>query len=162
MDEQIKSPEARVIDEDGKQVGIIPISEALAMARDKDLNLVEVSPEAKPPVCKIMDFGKFKYQQKKKDHKAKQKQHQVVVKEIRVRPKTDKHDIETKIRIARGFLEKGNKVQVNMLFRGREMMHLEVGKQVMNTILEALIDLSKVERLPTLEGRRMVMMLSSK
>ena len=162
MDDQIKCPEARVIDEDGKQIGIIPISEALAMAREKDLNLVEVSPEAKPPVCKIMDFGKFKYQQKKKDHKAKQKQHQVVVKEIRVRPKTDKHDIETKIRIARGFLEKGNKVQVNMLFRGREMMHLEVGKQVMNTILEALIDLSKVERSPTLEGRRMVMMLSSK
>jgi translation initiation factor IF-3 len=132
------------------------------MAASKDLNLVEVAPEAKPPVCKIMDFGKFKYQQKKKEHRAKIKQHQIVVKEIRVRPKTDKHDIETKIRIARGFLERGDKVQVNMLFRGREMMHQEVGRQVMQSIIEALEDIIKVERPPTQEGRRMVMLLAKK
>jgi translation initiation factor IF-3 len=132
------------------------------MALSKDLNLVEVAPEAKPPVCKIMDFGKFKYQQKKKEHRAKIKQHQIVVKEIRVRPKTDKHDIETKIRTARGFLERGDKVQVNMLFRGREMIHLDVGQGVMNTILETLSDIAKVEKPPTQEGRRMVMLLAKK
>lgn len=132
------------------------------MAKEKGLNLVEVAPDADPPVCKILDFGKFKYQQKKKDHKAKTKQHQVVLKEIRVRPKTDSHDVETKVRNARNFLEKGHKVQVNMLFRGREMMHLEVGQKVMNHIIEALADVSKVERPPIREGRRMVMLLVSK
>ena len=132
------------------------------MARVKEMNLVEVAPEAKPPVCKIMDFGKFKYQQKKKDHKAKQKQHQIVVKEVRIRPKTDKHDIETKIRIAKTFLERGDKVQVNMLFRGREMMHLDLGYKVMNEFIEILGDMIKVERPPTKEGRRMVMLLAKK
>jgi translation initiation factor IF-3 len=151
-----------VIDETGQQIGILSIDEAKAMARDKDLNLVEVAPEAKPPVCKIMDFGKFKYQQKKKDHKAKQKQHQIVVKEVRLRPKTDKHDIETKIRIAKTFLERGDKVQVNMLFRGREMMHLDLGYKVMNHFIEILGEMIKVERPPTKEGRRMVMLLAKK
>ena len=151
-----------MIDETGQQIGIVSVDEAMAMAREKDLNLVEVAPEAKPPVCKIMDFGKFKYQQKKKDHKAKQKQHQIVVKEVRLRPKTDKHDIETKIRIAKSFLERGDKVQVNMLFRGREMMHLDLGYKVMNTFIEILGDMIKVERPPTKEGRRMVMLLAKK
>jgi len=132
------------------------------MAREKEMNLVEVAPDAKPPVCKIMDFGKFKYQQKKKDHKAKVKQHQVVLKEIRVRPKTDSHDIDTKVRKARTFLEKGNKVQVNMLFRGREMMHIDVGKQVMKEIATRLEDVAKVERSPIREGRRMIMLLVQK
>jgi translation initiation factor IF-3 len=132
------------------------------MARAKEMNLVEVAPEAKPPVCKIMDFGKFKYQQKKKEHKAKRKQHQIVVKEIRVRPKTDKHDLDFKIKTARNFLERGDKVQVNMLFRGREMMHIDLGKSVMNAIAEALSDLAKIERAPKQEGRRMVMLLVAK
>ena len=162
MDEQIKAVEVRVIDDEGKHIGVITVREALEIARAKDMNLVQVSPEVNPPVCKIMDYGKFKYQQKKKEHKAKQKQHQVVLKEIRVRPKTDKHDIETKIRMARSFLEKGSKVQVNMHFRGREMMHLEVGRKVMNVIVEALSEIAKVERSPSQEGRRMVMILSAK
>jgi translation initiation factor IF-3 len=132
------------------------------LAKEKELNLVEVAPEAKPPVCKVMDFGKFKYKQKKKEHRAKLKQHQIVVKEIRVRPKTDTHDIETKIRMARGFLERGDKVQFNMLFRGREMMHLELGYEVMNTIYETLSELAKMEKPPTREGRRMVMLLARK
>ena len=152
----------RVIDEEGNQIGIIPIEDALAMARDRDLNLVEVAPEAKPPVCKVMDYGKFKYQQKKKEHKAKSKQHQVVLKEIRVRPKTDSHDIETKVKNARKFLEQGHKVQVNLLFRGREMMHLDVGRNVMNSIVEALSDICKVEKTPAQEGRRMIMILAKK
>jgi translation initiation factor IF-3 len=126
------------------------------------MNLVEVAPDAKPPVCKIMDFGKFKYQQKKKEHKAKLKQHQIVVKEIRIRPKTDKHDVDTKVQRARAFLERGDKVQVNMLFRGREMMHIELGLQVMNSFAESLSDLAKLERPPTQEGRRMVMLLAKR
>ena len=152
----------RVIDEEGNQIGIISIEDALAMARDRDLNLVEVAPEAKPPVCKVMDYGKFKYQQKKKEHKAKSKQHQVVLKEIRVRPKTDSHDIETKVKNARKFLEQGHKVQVNLLFRGREMMHLDVGRNVMNSIVEALSDICKVEKTPAQEVRRMIMILAKK
>ena len=162
VDDQIRAREVRVIDENSDQVGIISTDEAKAMAREKGLNLVEVAPEAKPPVCKIMDFGKFKYQQKKKDHKAKVKQHQVILKEIRVRPKTDTHDLETKIKRARSFLEKGHKVQVNMLFRGREMVHLDVGRKVMDQIHEALQEICKVERPPTREGRRMVMLLVQK
>ena len=154
--------EVRVIDEDGSQAGILPIAEALVLARERDFNLVEVAPDAKPPVCKIMDYGKWRYQQKKKEHKAKSRQHQVVLKEIRVRPKTDTHDLETKIRNARKFLEQGHKVQINMLFRGREMMHLEVGRQVMDNIIEALSDLSKVEKPPAQEGRRMIMVLVKK
>jgi len=162
MDGQIRAREARVIDENGNQIGVIPIDQAIAMARDKDMNLVEVAPDARPPVCKIMDFGKYKYQQKKKEHKARLKQHQIVVKEIRVRPKTDKHDLDTKVQRARDFLERGDKVQVNMLFRGREMIHTEVGTQIMHAIFEALSDLAKMERPPLQEGRRMVMLLTRK
>ena len=110
INENIHYTPVRVVDSDGEQVGVLAVDEARIVAADQGKDLVEIAPNARPPVCKIMDFGKFKYQQKKKDHKAKQKQHQVVVKEIRVRPKTDKHDIETKIRIARGFLEKGNRL----------------------------------------------------
>jgi len=152
----------RVIDENGKQVGILTVDDAKAMARERNLNLVEVSPEANPPVCKVMDYGKFRYNQRKKEHKAKQKQHQIVVKEIRLRPKIERHDLETKVRHAREFLERGDKVQVNMLFRGREMRHVELGKKVMESVIELLSDLIKVEKPPTLQGRRMVMILSSK
>ncbi|MHC4942654.1 MAG: translation initiation factor IF-3 [Planctomycetota bacterium] len=162
IDGQIRAREARVIDDEGNQIGILAIDEAIALAQDKDMNLVEVAPDAKPPVCKIMDFGKFKYQQKKKEHKAKLKQHQIVVKEIRIRPKTDKHDVDTKVQRARAFLERGDKVQVNMLFRGREMMHIELGLQVMNSFAESLSDLAKLERPPTQEGRRMVMLLAKR
>ena len=152
----------RVIDENGKQVGILTVDDAKAMARERNLNLVEVSPEANPPVCKVMDYGKFRYNQRKKEHKAKQKQHQIVVKEIRLRPKIERHDLETKVRHAREFLERGDKVQVNMLFRGPEMRHVELGKKVMESVIELLSDLIKVEKPPTLQGRRMVMILSSK
>ena len=162
IDGQIRAREVRVIDDEGKQAGILSIDEALGMARAREMTLVEDAPDAKPPLCKIMDFGKFKYQQKKKEHRAKIKQHQIVVKEIRVRPKTDKHDLETKIRIARNFLTRGDKVQVNMLFRGREMMHIDLGKSVMSTIAESLSDLAKMERPPTQEGRRMVMLLAKR
>jgi len=123
---------------------------------------VEVAPNAKPPVCKIMDFGKFKYNQKKKDHQAKVKQHQVSLKEIRLRPKIDKHDLETKVKSARKFLERGDRVQFNMLFRGRERGCVGLGLDVMKAIVAVLEEISKVENQARMEGRRMTMMLVKK
>lgn len=158
----IKIRQVRVIDDAGNQLGILSIEEAKALAREKDLNLVEVAPNANPPVCKIMDFGKFKYNQKKKDHQAKVKQHQVALKEIRLRPKIDDHDLETKIKSARKFLERGDRVQFNMLFRGRERGCVGLGREVMDKIKELLEELSKVEKEPKMEGRRMIMMLVRK
>ena len=135
---------------------------ALEMAREKGLDLVEVAPEARPPVCKLLDFGKQKYLAKKKEHTAKRKQHQVVIKEVRVRPKIDTHDLETKMRKAREFLIHGDKLQVNMLFRGREHGFRERGLQVMLKIREDLTDVAKVEREPRMEGNRLVMILQPK
>ncbi len=151
-----------MIDDTGAQIGILGIDEARALAREKDLNLVEVSPAADPPVCKIMDFGKFKYSQKKREHQAKIKQHQVVLKEIRLRPKIEKHDLETKVRLARKFLDKGDRVQFNMLFRGRERDRVSLGVDVMKEIIEILSDIGKVEKMPKMEGRRMTMLMHKK
>jgi len=149
----------RLIDDVGNQCGVVDTEVALDMAREKGLDLVEVAPEAKPPVCKILDYGKFKYLLKKKEHQAKRKQHHVVIKEMRVRPKIDVHDLETKLKQARGFLQDGDKLQVNMLFRGREIGFKELGLAVMNRIKENLSDVGKVEREPRQEGNRMIMIL---
>jgi translation initiation factor IF-3 len=149
----------RLIDDVGNQCGVVDTEVALDMAREKGLDLVEVAPEAKPPVCKILDYGKFKYLLKKKEHQAKRKQHHVVIKEMRVRPKIDVHDLETKLKQARGFLQDGDKLQVNMLFRGREIGFKELGLAVMNRIKESLSDVGKVEREPRQEGNRMIMIL---
>jgi len=130
------------------------------MAKEKRLDLVEVAPEARPPVCKILDYGKHKYLTKKKEHTARKKQHSVVVKEVRVRPKIDEHDLQTKMRKAREFLEHGDKLQVNMLFRGREHGFRERGMTVMLKIKETLADLAKVEREPKMEGNRLVMIMA--
>ncbi len=130
------------------------------MAKEKKLDLVEVAPDARPPVCKILDYGKHKYLTKKKEHDARKKQHQVVVKEVRVRPKIDEHDLQTKMRKAREFLEHGDKLQVNMLFRGREHGFRDRGMTVMVRIKETLSDLAKVEREPKMEGNRLVMILA--
>jgi len=132
----------------------------LALAREKGLDLVEVAPDARPPVCKILDFGKAKYLAKKKENDARKKQHQVVVKEVRVRPKIDEHDLQTKMRKAREFLSHGDKLQVNMLFRGREHGFRDRGMAVMLRIKEELAELSKVEREPKMEGNRLVMIMS--
>ena len=134
------------------------IEDALRVAADADLDLVEVAPNARPPVCKIMDYGKFKYEQKKRT--SKQKTHQVQVKEIRVRPKTGDHDIEVKVKRAREFLEHKDKVLVNVLFRGRELAHIEEGRRVMDEVLQALEDVAKVEKNPSMEGKRMTAMLA--
>lgn len=134
-------------------MGVMPTSKALESAREAGMDLVEVAANERPPVCKIMDFGKFKYEQKKKA--GKQKQHQVQVKEIRVRPKTGDEDIRVKVKRAREFLEHKDKVLVNVLFRGREMAHIEEGRRVMDEVLQLLEDVAKVEKNPSMEGRRM-------
>ena len=158
----IKIPRVLVVDEDGTQLGVLETSEALAIAEEKGLDLVEVAPTARPPVCRIMDYGKYKYEQKKKEQASKKKQHQSQVKEVRVRPKIAEHDIQVKVRKARKFLEDGDKVQINCLFRGREMAHKEVALQVMKHVFEYLQDIARVERDPHMEGRRMVMLVSKK
>ena len=142
MNEQIRIRPIRLIGAEGEQHGIVPTAQALEMAREAGLDLVEVADKERPPVCKIMDYGKFKYAQSKKSH---QKTHQQKLKEIRVRPKTGDHDVETKIQQAKKFLEHNDKVQVNVLFRGREMQHIEEGRRVMDMVLEALFDFCKVE-----------------
>jgi translation initiation factor IF-3 len=160
VNEQIRISPVRLISADGEMLGVMPTGKALEMARDLGLDLVEVAAQERPPVCKIMDFGKFKYQQKIKTKK--QKTHQVQVKEIRVRPKTGEHDIEVKVKRAREFLEHKDKVLVNVLFRGREMAHIDEGRKVMDEVLQALEDVAKVEKVPSMEGRRMTAIVAPK
>lgn len=141
----IRADKVRVIDQDGRQVGILTVRDALAQAERAGLDLVEISPNAKPPVCKIIDYGKFKYQQTKKEKESKKAQHQIKVKEIKVKPNIDQHDLQTKIKRAREFLSKGNKVRVTCMFRGREMLHIDVGDKVVRKICEELEDISQKE-----------------
>ena len=146
-----------MIDSENNQVGIVDIDTALNMAKEASLDLVEIVPSSEPPVCRIMDFGKFLYEQKQKEKKSHKKQHNVVVKEIRLRPKIDKHDLDTKLAHARKFIEKGNRVQFTMLFRGREMLHVEQGREIMAQIVELMEDTVKIDRHPNMMGRRMIM-----
>jgi translation initiation factor IF-3 len=161
VNEQIRISPIRLIGPNGEQVGVIPTSEAMGMARESGQDLVEVAPLEKPPVCKIMDYGKFKFQQKQKQ-KEKTKTHQQKLKEIRLRPKTDIHDIETKINQARKFLEHHDKVLVYVMFKGREVQHTEEGKRILQSMKEKLLDIAKIEKEPSLEGKRMSMMLAPK
>ncbi len=160
INEQIRISPVRLIGAGGEQLGVIPTTQAMEMAREAQLDLVEVAPMERPPVCKIMDFGKFRYQQTHK--KAKNKPHQQKLKEIRVRPKTGDHDIETKVNQARKFLEHKDKVLVNVLFRGRELQHIEEGKRIIIGMLEKLADLAKIEKAPSMEGKRLTAMLAPK
>lgn len=160
VNDQIKISPLRVIGGDGEQLGILERDEALQIAQDAGLDLVEVASNARPPVCKIMDFGKYKYQQAKKSHKSKAKSHEVRQKEVRVRPKTEAHDLDFKIRRARDFLEGGDKVMVNMLFRGRELSHMDYAAQNMQAFVDQLGDIASVERGPSREGRRMILILA--
>lgn len=139
---------------------IVPIEKALEIAESYALDLVEVAPDAKPPVCKIIDFGKFMYEKKKKEKEAKKKQHTVQVKELRFRPNTDDHDLEFKTRHAREFLEGGDKVKATVQFRGRDMLYTDRGKELLLDLAEELQDVSEIESKPNMEGRRMIMMLS--
>jgi translation initiation factor IF-3 len=160
VNEMIKITPLRVIGENGEQLGILERDVAMRMATDAGLDLVEVAGNVRPPVCRIMDFGKFKYRQAKKTHKS--KSHEVKLKEIRIRPKTEAHDRDTKIRQARQFLEDGDKVMVNMLFRGREAAHMDFATQNLRTFVEQLAEVSTVERGPVREGRRMMLILLPK
>jgi translation initiation factor IF-3 len=152
----------RVIDPDGNQLGILSIAEALDKAEKFYLDLVEVAPNAKPPVCRIMDYGKYQYEQSKKEKESKKKQHTITVKEIRMRPKTDDHDLETKLRQARKFFEQKNKVKFSMIFKGRELAYQDIGIDMLDRIVQSLEDVAKPDAPVKMEGRRMVLMMSSK
>ena len=143
-------------------MGVVKISEALRLAKEAELDLVEISPKAKPPVCKIMDYGKYKYEEKKKQQLSKKKQHVIKVKEIRLRPRIDDHDLMTKLNHGRKFLQDGAKLKVTLMFRGREMARVDLGKLVMEKVLEELSDVAEVEKDIPLEGRRMSMILNAK
>jgi len=143
-------------------VGVVPIREALLMAEDAGLDLVEISPNASPPVCKILDFGKFKYELQKKENEARKKQKVIEVKEIKLRPGIDEHDYQVKMRSVHRFLEEGDKVKVTMRFRGREMVHQELGMKVLDRVRAELDALAKVEQMPRLEGRQMIMIMAPK
>lgn len=150
----------RVIGADGDQLGILSLEEALDVAETHGLDLVEVAPDARPPVVRIMDYGKFKYQQARKARDARKKQHQVQVKEVKFRPGIEAHDFEFKVRHARRFLEEGNKVKVTMMFRGRQMAHPELGREVLDRVASVVEDVGKVETAATMEGRNMTMVLA--
>jgi translation initiation factor IF-3 len=160
INEQIRISPVRLIGANGEQMGVVPTSQAMEMAREAQLDLVEVAANERPPVCKILDYGKFRYQQSHK--KNTKKVHQQKLKEIRVRPKTGEHDVETKINQARKFLEHNDKVLVNVLFRGRELQHIEEGRRIIDGILEKLAEVAKIEKAPSMEGKRMTAMLAPK
>jgi translation initiation factor IF-3 len=149
----------RLIGADGSQLGIVNIRDAQTMADDAGLDLVEISPNAEPPVCKILDYGKFKYEAQKKANEARKKQKVIDIKEIKLRPTIEEHDYQVKLRNARRFLEEGDKVKVTLRFRGREMAHLDLGMKVLNRMKEDLADVSKVELFPRMEGRQAMMVV---
>lgn len=160
MNDSIRVREVRVVDTDGQQIGVLPIKEALRLAREKGLDLVEVAPSAKPPVCRIMDFGRFRYEQSKREREAKKKQRIVEIKEIRMTPKIDDHDYNVKAKAAERFLREGNKVKVSVRFRGREIVHTDIGKDLLADLAEAVKDVGTVERPPQVEGKNMIMILT--
>ena len=165
INEKILSKEVRVINLEGEQLGIFPIAEALNIAREANRDLVEVSPTTSPPVCRIMDYGKFKYEQSKKTYQAKKKKHVprvTHIKEIKVRPKTEEHDLQFKIRHIIKFLTQGDKAKITLVFRGREITRPELGQEVMNRIVEEIQDVGTVENPAKLEGRNMIMLLAPK
>ncbi|MGB0651169.1 MAG: translation initiation factor IF-3 [Rhodothermales bacterium] len=159
VNDRIRATEVRVVDPKGNH-GIYPTEVAMQMADDQDLDLVEISPHADPPVCKIMDYGKFKYEQQKKEKEARKKQHTVELKEIRFRPHTDTHDFNFKTKHAKGFLEAGHKVKAYVQFRGRDIIYKDHGMEVLARFIQELGDLAKIDQAPKMEGRRMTTILS--
>lgn len=158
----ITATSIRLVDHNGNMVGVVPLSEGIKLADQANLDLVEVSPNASPPVCKILDYGKYKYEAQKKAHEARKKQKVVQVKEIKLRPTIDTHDLNIKIRNVLSFLASGDKVRVTLRFRGREMDHQELGMQVLGKVQEALTDQCKIEQPPRMEGRQIVMTVAPK
>src|SRR5689334_8302347 len=160
INHRIRVPEVRVIADEGEQLGILPTHEALRLAEERGLDLVEISPRAFPPVCRIMDYGKYKYEQAKKKQQARKHASTVEIKEIKFRPKTEGHDMDFKVKHVRRFLEGGNKVRLAVVFRGREITHPQTGMAVLNRVVEATNDLATVEVTPNMEGRRMIMIIA--
>jgi translation initiation factor IF-3 len=160
VNREIRAPKVRVISHIGEQVGVISLHEALAMAEEQGLDLVEIVPGSNPPVCKIINFGKFRYDQSKREKESKKSQHQIKVKEIKLKPNIDAHDLETKTRHAREFLASGNKVKITCVFRGREMMHPEIGEKIMREMCQQLEDVSTVESSPKMMGRMLLAVLA--
>ena len=162
VNEEIRVPQVRLIDENGEMLGVLSIRDALYKAFQAGLDLLEISPNAVPPVCKITDYGKFKYEAQKKANEARKKQKVVEIKEIKVRPNIDDHDYDVKMRQAKGFIGEGDKVKVTLRFRGREMAHQELGVKLLERIRTELVELVKVEQMPRLENRQMIMVLAPK
>lgn len=160
MNERIRIREIRLIDEEGRQIGIIPTREAMEMARDRGLDLVEVAPNAVPPVCRLMDYGKFRYEQSRKERESKKNQHVIRVKEVRVEPQIGKKDLETKGRLAAKFLDAGDKVKLTVLFRGRSITHPELGRDLLAQLSEQLHDHGTIEQTPRMEGRTMTLYMA--
>jgi len=160
VNDRIRAPEIRLIGADGENIGVVTPVRALALAEEAGLDLVEISPGAVPPVCKIMDFGKFKYEQQKKEAEARKNQKIIEIKEIKFRPGTDTHDYEVKMRSVVRFLEEGDKVKVTLRFRGREMAHMDLGRELLERVAEDVKEIGKIESMPRVEGRQMVMMVT--
>ena len=159
VNDRIRAPEIRLIGAEGENVGVVTPARAMQMAEEAGLDLVEISPNAAPPVCKIMDFGKFKYEQQKRESEARKKQKTIEVKEVKFRPNTDTHDYDVKMRNVFKFLENGDKVKVTLRFRGREMAHQNLGRELLERVASDTKDLGKVENFPKMEGRQMVMLI---
>ena len=159
---QIKDKEVRVIGQNGEQIGIMSPKEAMKLAQEAELDLVKIAPKAQPPVCKIVDYGKYRYELARKEKDAKKKQKTVEVKEVRLSPNIDTNDLNTKVNSAKKFISKGNKVKVTLRFRGREMAHMQQSKHILDDFAELLADVASVEKAPKLEGRSMSMVLTEK
>ncbi|MDB2507437.1 translation initiation factor IF-3 [Planktomarina temperata] len=159
INERIRGSELRLIDQNGENIGVVTPERALIMAEDAGLDLVEISPNANPPVCKIMDFGKFKYESQKKEAEARKKQKIIEIKEVKFRPNTDKHDYEVKMRNVFKFLENGDKVKITLRFKGREMAHQELGRDLLLRVAEDTKEIGRVENMPKMEGRQMIMLV---
>ncbi|MFY9451084.1 MAG: translation initiation factor IF-3 [Bacillota bacterium] len=162
MNDQIRAKKVRVIAEDGEQLGIMDIRDALRLSDEHNLDLVEIAPNATPPVCRLMNYGKYKYEQSKREKESRKNQKVIEVKELRVTPTTDVHDLEFKTNRAKEFLSRGNKVKFSVLFRGREIVHSHLGQEILTGIAEKLSEVADLERAPKLEGRNMVMILAPK
>lgn len=162
INEQIRDKEVRVVGEEGEQLGVMSAKDAQKLAEDAGLDLVKIAPTAKPPVCKIVDYGKFKYEQTRRDKEAKKKQKVIDIKEVRMSPNIDTNDLNTKISAARKFIQKGDRVKVTLRFRGREMAHMHSRKYILDNFAEALADIAVVEKPPKVEGRTMTMFLTEK
>ena len=162
INEQIRDREIRLIGEDGQQLGIMASREAMKIAREAELDLVKIAPQAKPPVCKIIDYGKYRYELARKEKEAKKKQKTIEVKEVRLSPNIDSNDLNTKIASARKFIEKGNKVKVTLRFRGREMAHVQSSRHILDEFAKALEDIALVDKPAKMEGRSMAMFLTEK